>query len=128
MKITKHFSLKEFACKDGTPYPKKWINSRLKPLCEALEIIREELGGKPITITSGYRTPYYNYKVGGVKKSQHVQGRAADIKVKGVGARKVAQTVRLLMRDKMIPKGGVGDYSSFTHVDLRGYNARWKGR
>ena len=128
MKITKHFSHEEFRCKDGTDYPVSWKYSRLVPLCEALEVIRKELGGRSITITSGYRTPDYNKKVGGVKSSEHMYGQAADIQVKGVSARKVAEVVRQLIKDGMIPQGGVGDYSSFCHYDIRGYNARWRGR
>jgi uncharacterized protein YcbK (DUF882 family) len=130
MKITKHFSIHEFSCNDKnrTPYPRRWVKTRLTPLCLALEIIRKEFDGKPITITSGYRTPEYNKSVGGVKFSQHKDGRAVDVRVKGVAPRKVAHVIRQLIRDGIIPKGGVGDYSSFTHYDTRGTNARWKGR
>ena len=34
--------------------------------------------GKPIAITSGYRSPEVNRLVGGVPSSQHVKGGAAD--------------------------------------------------
>ena len=34
--------------------------------------------GKPIAITSGYRSPEVNRLVGGVPSSQHVKGEAAD--------------------------------------------------
>lgn len=37
--------------------------------------------GKPITITSGYRSPLLNKAVGGVNNSKHLQGLAVDIKV-----------------------------------------------
>lgn len=39
------------------------------------------LYGKPIIITSGYRCPELNKKVGGVANSWHTQGNAADIHV-----------------------------------------------
>lgn len=39
------------------------------------------LYGKPIVITSGYRCPELNQKVGGVANSWHTQGNAADIHV-----------------------------------------------
>lgn len=40
--------------------------------------------GKPIVITSGYRSPQLNKKVGGVANSWHTQGNAADIRVSSV--------------------------------------------
>lgn len=39
------------------------------------------LYGKPIIITSGYRCPELNKRVGGVANSWHTQGNAADIHV-----------------------------------------------
>lgn len=40
--------------------------------------------GKPIVITSGYRSQQLNKKVGGVANSWHTQGNAADIHVSSV--------------------------------------------
>lgn len=50
-----------------------------------LQTLRHILG-KPIRITSGFRTPEYNERVGGAKDSAHVKGRAADIAVSGSDA------------------------------------------
>jgi len=125
--FTRNFNVKEFDCKDGTPYPDAWVEDRLNPLCISLEVIREYFGNKPITITSGYRTPEYNSNVvHGAIRSQHMYGRAADIKIKGVHARIVARGIRKLIREKRILNGGVGSYTSFTHYDIRGNNAYWK--
>ena len=49
--LTKHFKVKEFACKDGSPVV--FIDEYL---CEILEILRNKVG-KPVIITSGYRQP-----------------------------------------------------------------------
>lgn len=49
------------------------VNMVLDPL--------RRLYGKPIIITSGYRCPALNERVGGVKNSWHTQGNAADIHV-----------------------------------------------
>ena len=125
MKISPHFTLKEFACTDGAPYPSNLIENRLTPLCEALEVIRAELGDKSLTITSGYRSEAYNSAIGGARRSQHVQGRAADIKVKGVPTKRVQQKIKALMEEGRIPLGGLGWYKSFTHYDIRGYRATW---
>ncbi len=126
-KITPHFSRQEFDCQDGSSYPDEWITSRLKPLCEALELIREQLG-KPLIISSGYRTVKHNRRIGGVRNSQHVQGQAADIQCSNVTSSKICKIIRSLIAEGKIPKGGVGLYSSFVHYDIRGRNAFWKGK
>jgi uncharacterized protein YcbK (DUF882 family) len=126
--ITPHFYLEEFmrhgkpdlaGLEQDVPYPGKWVSSRLLPLCKALEVIRAELGGKSVTILSGYRDPKYNSAIGGAKYSQHMFGRAADIKVAGVGAAKVQIAVRKLYKAGAIKIGGLGSYLTFTHVDIR---------
>ena len=43
-----------------------------------LDPLREAYG-KPIVVSSGYRSPKLNKAVGGAAKSQHVTGQAADI-------------------------------------------------
>lgn len=48
-------------------------------LAQFLEEIREEFG-HPIVVNSGFRSPVINHKVGGVKNSRHLVGRAADIR------------------------------------------------
>ncbi|WP_448826708.1 D-Ala-D-Ala carboxypeptidase family metallohydrolase [Capnocytophaga bilenii] len=59
----------------------------VKALAQQLEVLRAALGNKPIIITSGYRTPAHNKKVGGADNSQHLTASAADIVVKGVPPR-----------------------------------------
>ena len=72
------FKVREFRCRDGSDVV--MIDESLVML---LQCIREHFG-KPITITSGYRTAAHNAAVGGAKSSQHLLGRAADIQVAGV--------------------------------------------
>ena len=48
------------------------VTNILDPLREAY--------GKPIVVTSGFRCPRLNRAVGGVAKSQHMKGEAADIR------------------------------------------------
>lgn len=62
---------------DNTPTPEHEEN--LKELMTTLDGIREKWGG-PIRITSGYRNPTLNAKVGGSKTSAHTVGYAADFK------------------------------------------------
>jgi len=39
--------------------------------------------GAPMVITSSYRTPEHNRKVGGARSSMHLQGRAVDVRSTG---------------------------------------------
>jgi uncharacterized protein YcbK (DUF882 family) len=129
--ITEHFAVAEFACHDGTAYPEEWITDRLTPLCRQLEVIRAVLG-TPVHVLSGFRTEAYNAKIGGAKFSQHKQGRAADITVEGFLPDYVHQTILDLYLDGKISIGGLGQYPTFTHVDIRpiavdGHLAQWTG-
>ena len=115
-----HFKLSEFKCKDGTAVPTKYYGNCQK-LMNLLEEIRAACGNRAITITSGYRTESYNKKVDGAKQSQHLYAAAADIKVSGKSASEVYK-----LCDRLVgSRGGVGKYSTFTHVDVRGHKARW---
>ncbi len=115
IQLSPHFKLSEFACKDGTP-----IVLVDPALVKVLENIRKHFN-KPVRINSGYRTASHNRKVGGSSNSQHVKGTAADIVVSGVSPDTVASYCEKIGVD------GVGRYRTFTHVDTRGYKARWKG-
>lgn len=116
-KLSEHFRVREFACHDGSD--KILISDETVRILEAIRTYF----GQPVTITSGYRTAAYNAspKVGGAKNSQHVKGTAADIKVEGVPSWAVAGYLEANFRSCSI-----GYYSSWVHVDTRGYRALWK--
>jgi uncharacterized protein YcbK (DUF882 family) len=59
--------------------------------------------------------------VGGAKKSKHLKGIATDIAVKDVHPHLVHTYLAKLLKGK----GGLGKYSTFTHVDVRSTPARW---
>jgi uncharacterized protein YcbK (DUF882 family) len=133
--MTEHFKATEFAQRrwEGGPavaYPAEWLASRLKPLCETLEVIRAEFD-KPVTILSGYRSPAFNGALkGAARRSQHMLGRAADIRVKGVSAKVVRDTIHLMILAGRLPLvKGLGEYPTFTHVDIRESKrlATWSG-
>lgn len=127
MQITPHFRSKEFNCKDGTHVPNQYMPN-VKALAQQLEVLRAALGNKPIIITSGYRTPAHNKKVGGADNSQHLTASAADIVVKGVPPEQIAATLQQLITAGKIKEGGVGLYDNFVHYDIRGTAARWDNR
>lgn len=81
-----HFSFKELIHTDtgldNTPSCDSHLGN-LATLWLTLNYLREEFG-KPIIVNSAYRTPAVNKKVGGAKRSLHMQGRAADIRPKDI--------------------------------------------
>jgi len=88
-------------------------------LVELLDIIQEKRGGKTIIVTCGYRSPKLNgalshHSSGVAKRSLHMKGWAADIRIEGVKTSALRDTA------KSIKAGGVGYYPSqrFVHVDI----------
>jgi phosphoribosylaminoimidazole (AIR) synthetase len=84
MQLTTHFNLAEFTRSESAkrhgvsnePTPEHLQN--IKTLCErVLEPIRLKFG--PINISSGYRSKVLNHYIGGTLKSQHCEGKAADL-------------------------------------------------
>ncbi len=125
MKLTKNFSLSEFECKSGAAVPDDLLPN-IKKLAESLQVLRDDIG-LPIRINSGYRSPEHNEKIGGVKNSQHTKGTAADIAISGVSPREIRRRLEILIKSGKMLQGGIGSYSTFTHYDIRGYKARWRG-
>lgn len=123
-KVTPNFKWSEFDCKCGAVLPEH-LKTNVALLARNLEVIRAEAGNKPVIITSGYRTEAYNKKVGGVVHSQHLFGRAADIKIKGMTSKEVYTLILRLIKEGKILKGGVGLYPTFVHYDIRGREAYW---
>lgn len=116
-KISANFRVREFACSDGSD--PIFIDSEL---VSVLQKIRSHFG-RAVTITSAYRTPGHNKACNGTSYSQHLYGRAADIKIAGINPAKVAAYAEKLMPQS----GGIGLYDTFTHIDVRGQKSRWKG-
>ena len=135
MKLTENFTLQEMSCKCGCEMPQDVLDN-IKIVAEQLQIVRNKLN-KPIKINSAYRCPKHNELIGGAHKivngkrietSQHVKGLAADIVVKGMSPNGVFGFVNKLMALDIIKRGGLGQYNTFTHFDIRGYIARWDNR
>ncbi len=123
---TANFSLSEFQSRDATT-PNGLVGN-IQEVMEQLEVLRAEFGGKPITIVSGYRSPAHNTAIGGATRSQHLCGRAADIKVLDHTPAQVHTKIEELISAGRMRQGGLGIYDTFVHYDTRGSRARWTGR
>lgn len=115
--MTKNFSLAELtATKTGLPNAlPKHLEGNLRSLAEnVLQPARDALG--PLKVTSAYRSPAVNAKVGGAKTSQHTQGQAADLKFDG-GNEVLFNWIRENVEfDQLIWEFGTDNAPSWVHV------------
>lgn len=117
--LSPHFRVREFHSKHD-PSDLVKVDERLLTL---LENIRNHVG-KPVHLNSGYRSPEYNATLKNASpRSQHCNGKAADIWVEGVTPKQIADIAECYLGRS----GGIGIYKTFTHVDVRTSCARWKG-
>ena len=109
--LSEHFSREEMACNCCHGLPANGIS---QALLDGLEKLRTVIGNKPINVTNAYRCQHHNFEIGGVRDSQHVLGKAADIWVDGYSAYYLGSVCREIF-------DGVGIYieDDFVHVDMR---------
>lgn len=120
MNITPHFTYDEMRCKCGCG--RVQVSTEL---CEMLEKLRAFLGGRPITVTSGFRCPSHSVAVGGYADDAHTRGIAADITVSGYTPAEVCEAAEI------VGFSGIGKMANAVHVDIRNprnyKNAHWFG-
>ena len=99
MRLSDNFTLAELTksqtaerCNiDNTP-DKEHIEN-LQKLCDnVLQPVRDYFQ-KPVTISSGYRSPELSQKIGSSSRSQHCKGEAADFEVPGVSNKELADFI-----------------------------------
>jgi len=120
MNLSPHFTLEEMVISqhlrsgmDNTPPPGAMTN--LLRLATKLEEVRISLGGRPITVSSGYRCKKLNTLIGGSRTSQHMQGLAADFICPAFGTpREICQHLldEGVKFDQLIQEG------SWVHISL----------
>ena len=117
-----NFTPWEFRCKDRENLDYKGpITDIIKVdhrLVEMLQKMRVNIG-RPIRVTSGYRTAAYNDFVGGSQSSRHILGHAADLAVEGV-ATDIVATYAYMAGFRRI-----GIANTFTHCDIGPGEAYW---
>ncbi len=108
------------ATKNGRRIPQsKQIVDSIIALAHKMEEVRNLFGGQPITVTSWYRDPFTNKRVGGASKSTHILGHGIDFNVAGFSPIQVQHKL------ENVWTGGMGYGRNFTHLDMRNYKARW---
>ena len=130
-RLSKHFTVEEFDCHNGTRVSPREYNG-LEYLCKQfLEPLRAKFGA--VKINSGYRTRAYNASIGGEPNSFHIytmhdgNDQAADVRCARGTPRQWHAFMAGIRARKRGGKGGLGLYSSFVHVDIRDYKADWRG-
>ena len=106
---SEHFTEAELACRHCG------INGVVQSLLDAIEALRLKVGA-PVIVNCAYRCPAHNTAVGGVPNSQHVLGRAADIRVAGKTSRELYE---LALHVSGIRGLGVSDHAGYLHLDVR---------
>ncbi|MBX3635312.1 MAG: hypothetical protein KF683_08005 [Rubrivivax sp.] len=99
MQLSRFFTLAELtrsdtAAREGIPNePAAGQVEQLRALCSAvLDPLREAVG-RPLRVTSGYRGPALNARIGGSATSQHSHGQAADLQAPGLDVLELFKTV-----------------------------------
>ena len=84
MRLSKNFTLAELTATSHRKLqdtPTLEVIKNMQYLCiHVLQPLRDAIG-RPVYVTSGYRSAKLNARVGGVKNSYHLRGLAADIHV-----------------------------------------------
>ena len=114
--LSENFVLREFAARSG-----RYRYARISvELVTGLQAMRSAAAA-PVSIRSAYRPQELNASVGGASRSQHLVGRAADIRIQGLSP---IETAELALECLGIDIGlGLGRIT--VHVDLRGSLATW---
>jgi uncharacterized protein YcbK (DUF882 family) len=144
LRLSEHFVIEEFDCRDGTWVPAGNEGAILHLVTWWLQPMREKFG--PIHVVSGFRTPRHNVSVGGARHSVHLLrtplparaatsttvGAAADVVARSSSSRAIAAWARRHRgRNEHLAehgRGGVGEYAEagFVHVDT-GPLRDWRG-
>lgn len=130
-RLSTHFVVEEFDCKDGTKVsPREYAG--LEYLCrQFLEPLRKKYG--PCTVHSGYRTVAHNRSVGGEPNSFHIytmhdgNDQAADVSFARGNPSQWHATANSIRQKKRSGRGGLGLYRTFVHIDIRDYTSNWRG-
>ena len=118
-----YFKISEFDSKDGAEMPSS-VKVNVIELIDNLNVLRQELGS-PLFVNSGYRSPEHNKNIGGSLNSQHLTGKAVDIRSNEYTPKQIKEKIEELIKVGKMKQGGLSAYNTFVHYDIRGKKARW---
>lgn len=121
--LSKNISRYEVACKCGICTKETIDFETLNIIQDACDHFGKELGMKRVvlTINSAHRCKNHNTYVGGAPNSKHLDGSAADIRIRYVEPKQLFDYLDSKYPDHL----GLGLYKNFVHVDSRREKARW---
>lgn len=122
MNLSPNFALDELTASetaarygiDNTPDQATIQN--LTRLANALQEVRALLGNKVIIVSSGYRSPELNQKVGGSATSDHCKGLAADFICPSYGT--PDEIVRVVMASAIPFKQVIREFDKWVHFSI----------
>jgi zinc D-Ala-D-Ala carboxypeptidase len=127
IKLSPHFDLDELTASeygsrhgiDNTPssVALAWLHTT----ASGLEMVREELGGLPINVSSGYRCVAINQAIGGKSNSQHCEGKAVDFKCPAFGTPRdivAALSKSNIKFDQLILEFWQGSQTGWVHISF----------
>ena len=125
MQITKSFSLLELTSSetaarkgiDNTPTVE--IVANLRNLCENILQPLRDTYGKPINVSSAYRSPKLNKVIGGSSTSDHCYGRAVDFTLPDADYKEVFAILKGMDFDQLIWEMGNDNAPQWIHVSYR---------
>lgn len=122
-KVSKYFTVREVTNGDRRRIPQNSdIKQNILTLAQELDRVREAWGS-PLLVNSWYRPPAVNRAVGGASNSQHLYGKAADIRPAQGNIYDFQKWLdNVAWKDKAL---GYGAKKGFVHVDLRPGRIRW---
>jgi len=124
--LTPNFTLEEFT--DSQTAARKGLHNvpplgsperaNLQRTAEVMEEVRTILGGNPILVSSGYRSPQVNAAVGGSKSSAHMSGLAVDFSCPGFGTPKaICHKLHSHMKELGVDQL-IHEYDTWVHLGL----------
>ncbi len=110
--------------KNTSSIPPRHLWQNIAPTLRVVDELASRLKAKTKPFLSIYRSPAHNRILRGRSKSQRLTNGALSVQFYGVDASKVTKAARQLRKEGFF-KGGIGAYTSFTHIDTRGHNLDW---
>lgn len=123
--MLKHIDMRLFPCRCCG---KATITAQFAALLRSLDASLE-VKGWCVQVNSGYRCEAHNARVGGVPRSRHMTGEAADLDPmfpRDVTPRMLLEFINEHLGERGDYQGGLGIYPTFVHLDI-GSRSRWNG-